>query len=79
MTFDRRSPAPPERAALVIPESGLMPPKTAAVYLGVSVRCLEDWRRKGYGPAFIHLGRHVRYRRSDVDDWTNRKDLRRAV
>lgn len=78
MTFDRRSTAP-DRTPLVIPESGLMPPKIAAKYLGVSVRCLEDWRYKGYGPAFIHLGRHVRYRRSDVDDWLNRKDLRRAV
>ncbi len=27
------------------------------------------WRSKRLGPVPLHLGRHVRYRLSDVDDW----------
>lgn len=37
-------------------------PKKAALYLGVSVRTLEEWRKKKIGPAFVKLGpKLVRY------------------
>lgn len=30
---------------------------------------LYRWRSEGVGPPGLRLGRHVRYRRSDVDAW----------
>lgn len=32
-------------------------------------RTLTQWRYLNRGPAFVRAGRHVRYRRSDVDAW----------
>lgn len=37
--------------------------------LGVSVVSLELWRRQGRGPAYIRLGRAVRYDMADVETW----------
>ena len=43
--------------------------ETAAL-LGIAQRTLQEWRRKGAGPAFIRLaGRSVRYRQADVLAW----------
>lgn len=40
----------------------------AAAHLGVlSVRTLQDWRRKGAGPAYFRLGRRVAYSVVDLD------------
>ena len=40
----------------------------AADHLGVlSVRTLQDWRRKGTGPAYFRLGRRVAYSVVDLD------------
>lgn len=30
---------------------------------------LEQWRSQGKGPKYIKVGRHVRYRWSDVNAW----------
>lgn len=41
-----------------------------AEILGISPRTLQAWRyRGGHTPAFVKLGRTVRYRRSDLDAW----------
>jgi len=48
--------------------------KEAARLLGVSHRTLEDWRNRGGGPRFIHLGRLVRYRAADLERFVNRVD-----
>ena len=43
-------------------------PKAAAAHLGVSVRCLEEWRRKGVGPKWQRgWGRAILYRLADLD------------
>ena len=41
--------------------------------LQVSVRTLERWRQEGTGPAFIRVGRALRYRRADIDAWPNQQ------
>lgn len=41
----------------------------AADLLRLSVRTLQAWRGKAFGPAFVQAGRAVRYRRSDLTAW----------
>lgn len=40
---------------------------TAANYLGLAKRTLDNWRVSGCGPQFIKIGRRVVYRQSDLD------------
>lgn len=49
----------------------LMSPAQLAEYLAVPVTSLYQWRVHGVGPRGIRVGRHVRYRRSDVEAWLN--------
>lgn len=37
--------------------------------LGVPVRTIYSWRVQGKGPRSATFGKHVRYRRADVDEW----------
>lgn len=37
--------------------------------LSVPVTTLYQWRHRGEGPPGYRVGRHVRYRRSDVEAW----------
>jgi len=47
----------------------LMTPDELAAYLRVKTATLRDWRYHRTGPPYTHVGRHVRYRWSDVDEW----------
>lgn len=47
----------------------LLTPQQVSDYLGIPSGTLANWRYLGRGPAFVHLGRHVRYREVDVDHW----------
>lgn len=40
-----------------------------SAYLGVPVATLYQWRHLGTGPKAYRLGKHLRYRQSDVDAW----------
>jgi excisionase family DNA binding protein len=40
-----------------------------ADYLGVPVATLYQWRYRGEGPPGFRVGRHVRYRWQDIQDW----------
>ena len=43
----------------------------AAHFLGYGARCLQNWRIRGGGPAFIKVsGRSIRYRRRDLIEWS---------
>jgi excisionase family DNA binding protein len=37
--------------------------------LGLPTKTLARWASKGTGPLFARMGRHVRYRLSDVLEW----------
>jgi excisionase family DNA binding protein len=37
--------------------------------LGVPIGTLYGWRHRGEGPRGYRVGRHVRYRRSNVEAW----------
>lgn len=47
----------------------LLKPAEVAEYLGVPKPTLYQWRHKGEGPPALRVGRHLRYRRSDVEAW----------
>lgn len=40
-----------------------------AEYLGVPQRTLDQWVWRGKGPKFSKVGKHRRYRWSDVENW----------
>ncbi|TCO37625.1 excisionase family DNA binding protein [Kribbella antiqua] len=40
-----------------------------SAYLNIPKATLYRWRTIGYGPPARRIGRHLRYRRSDVIDW----------
>ncbi|MBC7544120.1 MAG: helix-turn-helix domain-containing protein [Candidatus Sericytochromatia bacterium] len=46
---------------------GLMTPQEAAAWLQVARGTLDKWRCHGTGPAFVYMGRHIRYRLADLE------------
>jgi hypothetical protein len=44
---------------------------SVAKWLAVPVSTLRKWRFEGSGPLSFRIGRHVRYRRSDVEHGSN--------
>jgi hypothetical protein len=40
-----------------------------AAYVDFSAAALRKWRREGKGPAFVRVGRSIRYRIQDLDTW----------
>jgi len=44
-----------------------------AAYLEVPVATLYAWRYRRQGPSGFKVGRHVRYRQSDVDRWISER------
>ncbi len=42
-----------------------------AELLGVPKSTIDFWRASGTGPTFSRLGKHVRYRESDVLAWAD--------
>ena len=47
----------------------LMTLKEVATFLGIPGPTLYAWRRRGEGPTSMKVGRHLPYRREDVDRW----------
>ncbi len=56
----------------------LLDQKLAARFLRLSVRTLERHRVAGTGPRYARLGRLIRYRQSDLDEWVARS-LRKST
>jgi len=40
-----------------------------AAYLGVPIATIYQWRHHHRGPTGYRIGRHVRYRLSDIENW----------
>lgn len=52
----------------------LVDDKTAAQILGIKPSTLGVWRSTGrYALSFVKVGRSVRYRRSDLDAWLEKR------
>lgn len=43
--------------------------------LNTHARTLANWRTAGTGPRFVKVGGSVRYRRSDVDAWLEKRTI----
>jgi predicted DNA-binding transcriptional regulator AlpA len=52
--------------------------KTLANRLELSTRTLERYRLMGAGPAFVKLGKLIRYRPQDVEQWVE-SQLRKST
>ena len=48
----------------------------AARFLKISIRTLQAWRCRDMGPAFVRLGRAIRYRQSDLVIWLGSNTVR---
>lgn len=48
-------------------------PEEVSEHLGVPVQTLYTWRHRGIGPRASKVGRHLRYRWTDVEKWLDQK------
>jgi excisionase family DNA binding protein len=47
----------------------LLSMEEVAELLGVPVGTVRSWRDRGRGPRAVRVGLHLRYRRSDIENW----------
>lgn len=47
----------------------LLTEAATAEYLSVSIRTVQAWRLRGGGPLYVKLGKSVRYRPADLEQW----------
>lgn len=47
--------------------------REVADYLGVPAATLANWRHRNAGPPSYRVGRHVKYRMSEVERWLERQ------
>ncbi|MBI4941871.1 MAG: helix-turn-helix domain-containing protein [Actinobacteria bacterium] len=60
-------------------KTALMTIDEVAAYLQVPVQTLYTWRVRSKGPLAIKVGRHLRWRSADVEQWLLDQQDRRAV
>lgn len=51
----------------------LLTPTAVSEYLGIPESTLANWRYLRRGPAYLRVGRHVRYRAADVAAWVHQQ------
>lgn len=56
---------------VIVAGSNMFNETQAAEVLGCSVALLRKWRLFGEGPAYVKIGRLVRYRQEDLDEFLN--------
>ena len=56
--------------------SSLVTTQQLASYLQIPVGSIHRWRYRGTGPRAIRVGRHLRFRREDVDAWLDEQASR---
>lgn len=54
---------------MVTAQRRLATPAELADFLQVPVKSLYQWRYQGHGPRAHRVGRHLRYRWEDIEDW----------
>ena len=56
------------RVAMIHPDT-LFSPAELSEFLQIPEETLSKWRYRRTGPKFMRMGKHVRYRMSDVRTW----------
>jgi len=70
LLINMRHPTKQKRRSVTVKEHDLLSRQVVARRLGICVRTLERWAKRGIGPRPIRVGpRLVRYNPSEVDDW----------
>ncbi len=54
----------------------LLSTSEVAAFLGVPVATIYAWRQKGYGPPGIKVGKHIKFRKADLEEWLCRQEGR---
>jgi predicted DNA-binding transcriptional regulator AlpA len=72
-------PANPATGPLSVEDPLLTPEEVSDMLGGVPPATLKRWRTQRTGPAPLHIGRYVRYRRSAVETWLCEKDAEAAA
>jgi predicted DNA-binding transcriptional regulator AlpA len=54
----------------------LLDTPAASAHLGVATTTLESWRSLRTGPAYLKIGRSVRYRLADLEAWLDSRTVR---
>lgn len=47
----------------------LLSPRELAALIKIPEETLAQWRSRGKGPDYLRMGRHARYRMSDIRAW----------
>ncbi len=66
----------PNNRRITATPTGLLDTAGAAIFLGLGVRTLQNWRVLGGGPVFIRVGRSVRYSMEDLEEYLHRRRFR---
>jgi predicted DNA-binding transcriptional regulator AlpA len=53
----------------------LLGPRSVSEALDISEATLRHWRAVGRGPAFLRVGRHIRYRSSAIEAWLEEQQV----
>jgi excisionase family DNA binding protein len=56
----------------------LMTTAEVAAYLRVPVATIHQWRYRSEGPRAAKVGRHLRFRKADVDAWLEQQSTEAA-
>lgn len=56
-------------------ESKLLSPEDLAQFLQVPLQTIYGWRYQRKGPPAIKVGKHLRFRRADVEQWLDELTL----
>lgn len=56
-----------------MPDDELMTEQELADYCRVSLGTVQRWRYQGIGPPVLWAGNRPRYRKSQVDEWLERR------
>jgi predicted DNA-binding transcriptional regulator AlpA len=54
----------------------LLTPRQAAEKLQVDVQLLNQWRSARKGPSFIKLGRFIRYKSDELQEWIDKRQVK---
>ncbi len=57
----------------------LLTTSQVAAYLQVPVATIHQWRYRGEGPKAAKVGRHLRFRRVDLDAWLEQQSQKPAA